>query len=158
MENITKLIQWIKTHKKQLIITGIGIAVTALVALGITHRDELEELLQSFSDMVNSSTPESQEDPGVGQTSLLIDPAPILDLEELSLGEEICPLELPEIDIVLGESLYYENPFEVRSHIRNLPHGHHASQGKIEEARSVGIELLKGQTLVDSYMKGGPAA
>lgn len=159
MEKRTKLIEWIKTHKKQCIIAGISIAATTFLVLwGIKNRDELEELLESLSDLINSSTPDSQEDLGIGQASLLIDPAPTLDLEELSLGEDFCPLELPEIDIALGEAHDYENSFEVCGHIRNLPHGHHASQGKIEEARSVGIELLKGQTLVDSYMKGGPAA
>ena len=48
-------------------------------------------------------------------------------------------------------------PFDVSKHIRNLPEGWHASPGKVATALETGIELLDGQTWVDSYWKGGVA-
>lgn len=42
---------------------------------------------------------------------------------------------------------------KVSGHIRNLPNGYHASQGKIAEAAERGIKLCNNQTLVNSYNK-----
>lgn len=49
---------------------------------------------------------------------------------------------------------HYSVPFDVNSHIRNLHEGWRASEKKIAEAKSLGIELKPNQTIVDSYIKG----
>jgi hypothetical protein len=51
-----------------------------------------------------------------------------------------------------------KNPHDVKSHIRNLPKNKKASQNKINEAISQGINLGVGQTLVDSYRTGSNVA
>lgn len=39
----------------------------------------------------------------------------------------------------------------VREHVRNLPHGYHASQSKILEATERGIELAENQTIISAH-------
>ena len=48
----------------------------------------------------------------------------------------------------------YKEPFDVSSHIQNLHEGWKASPEKLEGAAAYGIDLLPGQTLVESYTKG----
>ena len=49
-------------------------------------------------------------------------------------------------------------PFDVRSHLRNLPEGMNASMEKVRTALEHGYELQPGQTWVESYTKGTKVA
>lgn len=138
MEEHKGIIQWIKEHKKELIIAGVSIEALVLVVIGIKNKDAIKELWESLKN-------------NAIQTSLKVSDA----------ATEVV-MEAPIESFQNGVSTIASNseaiPFEVRRHIRNLPEGWHASPEKIEEALKNSIILMDGQTWVDGYMKGGFAA
>ena len=138
MEERKNLIQWIRTHKKQLIIAGISIGTLILIIYGIKKRAAIKLFVESLISLVE--TP------------------PVLKTEEIvATAAEIVPASTSEIvSSVTSESEVI--PFAVSMHIRNLPDGCHASPEKIAEALMNGIDLADGQTLVSGYMKGVCAA
>ena len=138
MEDRENLLNWIKEHKKELIIAGASIGALALLILGIKHEAEIKVLWNSLRKLTQKS-PEVLADQFV-QT--------IAEIPSTSVKENVAAIVLDSNHI----------PFEVSEHIRNLPNGWHASPEKIAEALEHGITLMDGQTLVDSYMKGGAAA
>lgn len=142
MEKRKSLIQWVKEHKKQLIIAGIGIGTLILIIWGIKNRKTIESLLDPLRDVVKNPTAKNAEE----ISKAVMERAPVPE-----------PIPLPEPDPVIvpvTASNLEELPFAVRRHIRNLPDGWHASPEKIEEALKNNIILMDGQTWVDSYMKG----
>ena len=66
------------------------------------------------------------------------------------ITEQVSSIE----SVVIPMHREYKEPFEVSSHIRNLHEGWKASPEKLERAAAYGIDLLPGQTLVESYTKG----
>ena len=140
------LIQWVKEHKKQLIIAGIGIGTLILIIWGIKNRKTIESLLDSLKDAVKNPTAKNAEEISKAVMERALVPEPI-------------PLPEPDPVIVpVTASNLEELPFAVRRHIRNLPDGWHASPEKIEEALRNNITLMDGQTWVDSYLKGSVVA
>lgn len=138
MEDRKSLIQWIKEHKKQLIIAGISIGTLILIILGIKNRAAIKAVWDSLKGAVKHPSAE-------------------LAKEVIKVVSEIPPV--PASEIVTAVASNSETlPFEVSRHIRNLPDGWHASPEKIAEALRNNIILMDGQTWVDSYMKGGVAA
>ena len=138
MEDRKSLIQWIKEHKKQLIIAGISIGTLTLIILGIKNRAAIKTVWDSLRGVVKQPTAKAAE-------------------EVTKVVTEIPPATASELATAVAsnsETL----PFEVSRHIRNLPDGWHASPEKIAEALKNNIILMDGQTWVDSYMKGGVAA
>lgn len=138
MEERKNLLRWIKEHKKILIATGIGIGALILIILGIKNRESVQaawEMLRRAVKKPNVATSKT-----IATASATISRTP--PLEELTIMEG-------------GTNTL---PFEVSRHIRTLPKGQHASPEKVAQALMLNITLMDGQTWVDGYMKGGPAA
>ncbi|MEE0505311.1 MAG: hypothetical protein UDL61_01815 [Ruminococcus callidus] len=134
MKEQNQIIQWIKAHKKQLILAGIGIAAVIALVLGIKNKDMLKALWASLKGAVEP-------------TAERISDAVTTTVTEI-------PTETPALLLSNDPCV----PQEVRRHIRNLHEGWHASPEKLAAAREMGIILQEGQTWVDNYMKGVCAA
>ena len=134
MKEQNQMIQWIKAHKKQLILAGIGIAALIALVLGIKNKDTLKALWGSLKGTVEP-------------TAERISDAETTTVTEIST-------ETPALLLSNDPCV----PQEVRGHIRNLHEGWHASPEKKAAAREMGILLQEGQTWVDDYMKGECAA
>ena len=134
MKEQNQIIQWIKAHKKQLILAGIGIAAVIALVLGVKNKDMLKALWASLKGAVEP-------------TAERISDAVTTTVTEI-------PTETPALLLSNDPCV----PQEVRRHIRNLHEGWHASPEKLAAAREMGIILQEGQTWVDNYMKGVCAA
>lgn len=130
MNEKNKMIHWIKDHKKQLIIAGIGIAALIALVLGIKNKGTLKSLWASLKGTVEP-------------TSEAITETVTQPLEESST-------------LLLSNDSHV--PLEVRRHIRTLPEGWKASPEKIASALEYNIILTERQTWVDSYIKGRDVA
>ena len=138
MEERNSLIDWIKEHKRELILAGISIGTLILIVLGIKNREAIKAVWDSLKATVKQPTTKVTE--AVQKVIVEIPPEPI-----------------QETVTVIVSNL--ENlPSEVRRHIRNLPDGYHASPKKIAEALENNIILMDGQTWVEGYVKGRVAA
>lgn len=138
MEERKKLIQWIKQHRKELVIVGLSIGALILIILGIKNRETIKSLWDSLMKAVKQTNVKTTET----ITSVTVEITP----EPVKTG----------LTAVVSNS--NSIPFEVSRHIRNLPDGWHASPEKIAEALKNNIILMDGQTWVDGYIKGGIAA
>lgn len=134
MKEQNQIIQWIKAHKKQLILAGIGIAAVIALVLGIKNKDTLKALWASLKGAVEPTA------------------------ERISDAVTTTVTEIPTETPALLLSNDPRVAQEVRRHIRNLHEGWHASPEKLAAAREMGILLQEGQTWVDNYMKGVCAA
>ncbi len=132
------LIRWIKEHKKELIIAGISIGTLILIILGIKNREMIKAVWNSLRKLVTH--PDVKVTETVTKVAVEIPQEPV---------KEVITAVASNSDSI---------PFEVSRHIRNLPDGWHASPEKVAEALKNNINLMDGQTWVDSYMKGGVAA
>lgn len=138
MEERKNLIQWIKTHKKQLIVAGISIGTLILIVYAIKNKASIKSIAESLISLV--------------KTPIVLKPN-----ETVATATKTVSASTSEIvSSVTSESEVI--PFAVSMHIRNLPDGCHASPEKIAEALMNGIDLADGQTLVTGYMKGVCAA
>lgn len=137
MEEKSKIIGWIKRHKKELFAAGISIGALFLLILGIKHRGELCELWESLKQSISNLNFKKTD-------------AQVSDM--IAASEEV-------VETVASNKIINQgNPFNVSEHIRNLPEGWKPSQEKVTEAAQKGIILLSSQTLVDGYVKGEKAA
>lgn len=134
MKEQNQMIQWIKAHKKQLILAGIGIAALIALVLGIKNKDTLKALWASLKGVVEPAA------------------ETVSDAVATTVAE--IPTETPALLLSNDPRVAQE----VRRHIRNLHEGWHASPEKLAAAREMGILLQEGQTWVDNYMKGVCAA
>lgn len=131
-----KIVNWIREHKNELIITGVSVSALILLILGIKNKKTLEEFWNSLKRVT-------------GEKSISI------DNEVFNSVSETFPVqEVPMNNIMLIERI----PHDVDSHLRNLPKGWRASAEKIATAAEHGYELLPGQTWVEAYRTGGVAA
>lgn len=134
MKEQNQMIQWIKAHKKQLILAGIGIAALIALVLGIKNNDTLKAFWASLKGVVEPAA------------------ETVSDAVATTVAE--IPTETPALLLSNDPRVAQE----VRRHIRNLHEGWHASPEKLAAAREMGILLQEGQTWVDNYMKGVCAA
>lgn len=137
---------WVKAHKKELIIAGISAATLIGIILCIKNRDSIEALWKSLSRAIEKSPAKV---PEVSQTTI-----EKIAHSSVTVTDVINPTEIP----VINTTRPFQKPFDVSDHIRNLHEGRRASARKITEAEAMGIILQPGQTLVDTYTKGGVAA
>ena len=135
-------IEWIKTHKKELLIAGVSI--TAIIAAVLVYQNR-ESIAALWDTMKKTSVSEL---PVVTKASKvnLVTPTAVNTVEAVIEPTEKIVRSLPQ------------GPFEVTDHIRNLPEGWCASAGKIATAAEHGYELLPGQTWVERYVKNEIAA
>ena len=136
MEERKSLIQWVKEHKKELIIAGVSIAAIIAVIIGIKNHKALEEAWSSLRKLVEK-TPEA-----------------IPTVNTASIAEVTPVKDIVEINIVTADRI----PHDVAEHLRNLPDGCKASAEKIATAAEHGYDLRPGQTWVEAYRTGGIAA
>ena len=137
MENEKKtFVDWIKEHKKELIIAGVSIAAIIAVIIGIKNQKALEEAWASLRKLVEKAP----------ETMPVAKSVPDTDVSPVK--------EIVEINIISADRI----PHDVVEHIRNLPEGWKASAQKIATAAEHGYNLLPGQTWVEAYKTGGVAA
>ncbi len=137
MENEKKtFVDWVKEHKKELIIAGVSIAAIIAVIIGIKNHKALEETWSSLRKLVEKA-PEA------------MPVAKSVPVTEVSPVKEII-----EVNIISADRV----PHDVAEHLRNLPEGWKASAQKIATAAEHGYDLLPGQTWVEAYRTGGMAA
>ena len=137
MENEKKtFVDWIKEHKKELIIAGVSIAAIITVIIGIKNQKALEEAWASLRKLVEKAP----------ETMPVAKSVPDTDVSPVK--------EIVEINIISADRI----PHDVVEHIRNLPEGWKASAQKIATAAEHGYNLLPGQTWVEAYKTGGVAA
>lgn len=126
-----RLTDWVKKHKKELLLSGVSVSVILALIIGIKNRDER---IKAWKPLIKLADEASQR-----ASALTIS----VNLEELSVLE----------------SMDYNNPqmgaefMDVCSHIRNLPEGRIPSVEKIASAAQRGYELKPGQTWVEQYTK-----
>lgn len=135
-------IEWIKAHKKELLIAGVSI--TAIIAAVLVYQNR-ESIAALWDTMKKTSVSEL---PVVTTASKvnLVTPTAVNTVEAVIEPTEKIVRSLPQ------------GSFEVTDHIRNLPEGWRASAGKIATAAEHGYELLPGQTWVERYTKNEIAA
>lgn len=137
MENEKKtFVDWIKEHKKELIIAGVSIAAIIAVIIGIKNHKALEEAWASLRKLVEKAP----------ETMPVAKSVPDTDVLPVK--------EIVEINIISADRM----PHDVAEHLRNLPEGRKASAQKIATAAEHGYDLLPGQTWVEAYRTGGLAA
>ena len=124
-------VDWIKAHKKQLLIAGISVKAIIGIIIGLKNKEAIRELWAVLENSL-SKTPEK-----LPESITIVQTAP------------------PVIEEVIPVRLYTspQEPFDVSQHIRNLSGGRHHSIEKAAEAVALGIDLLPHQTLVDTYTK-----
>lgn len=128
-----KMIRWMKAHKKELALIGIGAGGAILIMLGIRNRAALKAYWDNLVKLLtNLRGPAEPVMKAAGD-------AVIGAKETLQNAERV------------GEVV----PFRVKGHVRTLPRGWHASPTKIASAP---VQLMEGQTWVVDYMKGVSAA
>ena len=126
-----KFVNWVKDHKKQLLIAGISVTAVIGIIIGLKNKEAIKELWEKLENSLSKTTEKLPESITIVKT----DP---------QLIEEVIPVRL------------YTSPqetFGVSQHIRNLSGGRHHSIEKAAEAAALGIDLLPHQTLVDTYTK-----
>lgn len=130
--------EWIKEHKRQLAIVGIGAVTVGLVYLGINNREAIFAALKSLC---------GKETMPVKMTSA-----------ELEVGSKMAASVTAEECLESGSIDKEQMLVDIGVHIRNLHSGWQASAEKIAEAEKWGIPLATGQTLVDGYTRRIAAA
>lgn len=141
-EQKKRFIEWIKAHKKELLIAGISI--TAIIAAVLVYRNH-ESIVTLWDTMKKTSVSELPVVTTASKVNLVTSTA-VNTVEAVIEPTEKIVRSLPQ------------GPFEVTDHIRNLPEGWCASAGKIATAVEHGYELLPGQTWVERYVKNEIAA
>ena len=139
-------LDWVKKHRTELIIAGISATALIGIIICMKNRDSIEALWKSLIGAIEKSPTEA---PKISQTTI-----EKIAQSSVTVTDVINPTEI----VVTNTTRTFQDPFEVSNHIRNLHEGWRASAKKITEAEAMGIILLPGQTLVDTYMKGGVAA
>ncbi len=127
MEEKSKLICWIKQHRKALIGAGISIGLIIAVVLGIKNADAIKALWASLRKTTAKT---------VMTTAKSTAPV-ITEQAAATVTRNSCTV-----------------PFDVSAHLRNLHSGCHASAEKIATALDHGFVLNEGQTWVDAFTKG----
>jgi len=137
MEEQEGLMRWLKEHKNQLIIAGVSVGTLILIILGIKNKEKIMAVWDSLKGALNFGIKSTEE------------------IEKINKDTPLVPTGGK--DFALATSVVPE-PFEVKSHVRNLPEGWKASTEKISEARKNNIILTDQQTWVNGYTKRNGAA
>lgn len=125
------LIDWIKKHKKKLILAGVSVPVILALIIEIKNRDEIIKALKSLIKLADETSQK------------VTDPTIFTNLDDMSIQETID----------FNASKVEANLIDVCSHIRNLHEGWTPSEEKVESAVQMGYELNPNQTWVKKYTK-----
>lgn len=121
---------WVKAHKKQLLLAGIGISAIAAILLGLKHKDALDELWGKLDRIVKSNSQVKAEPIVISEVNNVVETANVP--RSYTLPQE---------------------PVEVKQHFRVLTGGRQHSAAKAAEAEALGIDLPLNMTIVDNYTK-----
>ena len=121
------LVELVKENKKQLIVVGVGIAVSIAAIMGYKNRNALSHIRMIFETKGKKKLPCS------ASVKPTIEPSSVMTL---SLDTQQRKL-----------------PQEISYHLRNLPEGWNASAGKVATAAENGYKFREGQTWVKNYSK-----
>lgn len=132
---------WIKQHKKELIIAGISLATLIVTVVTIKNYKELEKLFASLMKTV-------------AKTSKTV--AASGDVKNIATNIGMAGTDANEVLEKTANNVVpiCRAPYDVSGHIRNLHEGCKASAKKLAEAAEEGITLETGQTFVSSYKTG----
>lgn len=126
---------WIKSHKKELIIGGVVVAVVITGGIVLYTHPEIADAILSLPEKKSSES-------GVK----------LLSRSAQSLSEKT--VEAANICTSTRTISFADTPpFNVREHVRVLPKGKHASEAAKAFAEELGITLQSDQTIVKPYMK-----
>lgn len=140
MKEQSKVIHWIKAHKKELIVAGVSIAAVVGTILLIRNHKALRAYWNYLVGLIPKSS--------TARTTTKAAEATVKTTESVVKNAKVATEAAHTSNVI---------PFEVAKHVRNLPEGWHASPGKIASALENGIDLAEGQTWVGPYWKGGVA-
>lgn len=125
------LINWIKKHKKELVLAGVSVPVILALIIGIKNHDEIIRALKSLIKLADKTSQKVTE------------PTISTNLDDM--------LILKTMDY--NTSKVEANLIDVCSHIRNLHEGWTPSAEKIASAAQMGYKLNPNQTWVEQYTK-----
>jgi len=131
MEEKEALTNWLKKHKKKLILGGVSISVILSAIIGIKKRDELIKIWNLFMKFLDETSQRITDT----TISTNLEDMPVLKTTDSNI---------PEIG---------SDSINVCSHIRNLHEGWAPSEEKIMSAVQMGYELKPNQTWVEAYTK-----
>ncbi len=128
-------VDWIKEHKKELILAGVSIASIITAIICVKNHTALEENWTNLRKLIEKTD--------VIPTS-----------NEVANADVISSKNIVEISNITNDRM----PHDVSEHIRNLPDNWKASAEKIATAAEHGFNLQPGQTWVESYRTGNLVA
>ena len=141
-----RLLEWVKAHKKELIIGGVSASVLVGIILGIRNNGSIEALRESLNNNIEKVPIKIPEALQAVPDKVIHTKAMVTDIIQ------------PTETLSIRSSNAIQNTFEVSDHIRNLHEGWYASAEKIAIAAEHGYDLKPGQTWVDMYTKRTVAA
>jgi len=141
-----RLLEWVKAHKKELIIGGVSASVLVGIILGIRNNGSIEALRESLNKNIEKVPIKIPEALQAVPDKVIHTKAMVTDIIQ------------PTETLSIRSSNAIQNTFEVSDHIRNLHEGWYASAEKIAIAAEHGYDLKPGQTWVDMYTKRTVAA
>lgn len=130
-ENKKGFVDWVKDHKKQLLIAGISVTAIIGTIIGLKNKEAISELWETLEKSISKTPEKLPESVSIAQAA-----QPVF--------EETTPVRM------------YTSPrdsFGVSQHFRKLSGGRHHSAKKAAEAALLGIDLPPDLTLVDAYTK-----
>ncbi len=130
-ENKKGFVDWVKDHKKQLLIAGISVTAIIGAIIGLKNMEAISELWETLEKSI-SKTPEKLP-------------------ESFSIAQAVPPVFEEATPVRMYTSP--RDSFGVSRHIRKLSGGRHHSAEKAAEAALLGIDLPPDHTLVDAYTK-----
>lgn len=126
---------WVSSHKKELIIGGVVVAVVITGGIVLYTHPEIADVILSLPEKKSSES-------GVK----------LLSRSAQSLSEKT--VEVADICTSTRTISFADTPpFNVREHVRALPKGKHASEAAKAFAEELGITLQSDQTIVKPYIK-----
>ena len=124
-------IEWVKSHKKWLVIAGVSVGVIIGLIAAIKNPAVLQKLWNGLKDIVCHTK---------SQLPAVIEPVQVIEAIPIQASTAAIPIT--------------RLPHNVCIHKRTLPLGWKASAEKIATAAEYGIELLAGETWVKAYSTG----
>ncbi len=137
MENEKKsLVEWVKEHKKELVIAGISVTMLIALIFALKNKNEVKKMANLLLKLL-----------GIKSQKKMLEEAPVC--VERSVITKVSEVSIEKVSKI---------PHDVSKHLRNLPQGWQASPEKIATAAEYGFVLLPGQTWVNTYSTGKSAA
>ena len=135
------VINWVRAHRRELIIAGVSIAAVIGTILLIKNWTTLKAYLKSLTELI----PESG---STTKTAVKAAEGTVKATDDVVKTTSVAVETAHNPEVI---------PIEVAKHIRNLPDGWHPSPEKVATALDNGVILAEGQTWVDGYWKGRAA-